>query len=137
MQTEDLIEFELTRSVIGAFYEVYNTLGHGFLEVLYVRAMERELYRRGHVIQRELSVDVLYKGDLLGTHRIDMLVDGKLIVEIKAAGGAAKPALRQLQSYLRATTIDVGLVLLFGVEPAFHRLVCSANSTSKGGTATA
>ncbi|HEV8599628.1 MAG TPA: GxxExxY protein [Gemmatimonadales bacterium] len=70
-----LIHSALTRSVIGAFFEVYNTLGFGFLEHLYVMAMERELLMRGHDVARQVGVDVRYKGQRLGTQRLDLLVD--------------------------------------------------------------
>ena len=80
-----LIEDELTNSVIGAFYEVYNGLGFGFLEHVYLSALERELRSRNHTVGREVSVRVMYKGDDLCSYRIDMLVDEKLIVEVKSS----------------------------------------------------
>ncbi len=81
MLPEDLIEADLTRSVIAAFFEVYNTLGFGFLEHIYVSALERELRDRGHNVARELGVWVMYKGQHLATQRLDLVVDGKLIIE--------------------------------------------------------
>ena len=82
MSTKSLIEPDLTHSVIGAFYDVYNTLGYGFLEHIYVRAMERELRSRGHDVGREVGVRITYKGEELGIQRLDMIVDGVLVVEI-------------------------------------------------------
>ena len=79
-----LVEVALTRSVIGAFFEVYNTLGFGFLERLYVRALERELLARGHQVARQVEIRILYKGEELGTQRLDLVVDNKLIVETKS-----------------------------------------------------
>lgn len=79
-----LVEEELTRSIIGAFYEVYNTLGFGFLEHIYIMALERELRARGHHVDREVSVRVMYKGEQLSCQRLDMVVDGKVIVETKS-----------------------------------------------------
>jgi GxxExxY protein len=111
--------------VIGAFYEVYNTLGFGFLEHVYVMALERELLFRGHRIAREVTTHVEYKGHVLAVQRIDMIVDERLIVETKASVETPKVAQRQLFNYLRATQLEVGLVLHFGLEPRFHRLVCS------------
>src|ERR1700682_6610862 len=78
-----LFEGELTHSVIGAFYEVHNNLGFGFLERFYVMALERELLERGHRVAREVSVNVLYKGQELGYQRLDLIVDEKLVVETK------------------------------------------------------
>lgn len=79
-----LLHEKLTKSIIGAFYEVYNTLGFGFLESTYVRALENELAGRGHGVAREVSFPVMYKGENVGTQRIDMIVDGKIIVETKS-----------------------------------------------------
>lgn len=120
-----LIEERLTRSVIGAFYEVYNTLGYGFLEHIYVMALERELMARGHRVAREVSVHVMYKGHVVAVQRVDMIVDEKLVVETKSTVQLPTPAQRQLFNYLRATKLEVGLLLHFGLEPRFHRLVCS------------
>lgn len=118
-----LIEDELTQSVIGAFYEVYNTLGFGFLEHVYIMAMERELRNRGHTVAREVGVRVLYKGEHLATQRLDMIVDDKLVIETKSTYQLHPTALRQLQNYLRATTLEVGLLLHFGPAAKFHRLI--------------
>jgi GxxExxY protein len=117
-----LFEEDLTRSVIGAFYEVYNTLGFGFLEHVYAAALERELRERGHDVGREVSVVIYYKGVELARQRLDMVVDGKLVVEIKSTYELHKAAPRQVYSYLRATDMEVGLLLHFGPRPAFFRL---------------
>lgn len=77
MRSEKLIEERLTHSIIGAFFEVHNTLGFGFLELLYVRAMEQELRALGHNVERERRVPVWYKGTKLSEQRLDMLVDGR------------------------------------------------------------
>jgi GxxExxY protein len=121
----DLIEERLTRSVIGAFFEVYNTLGFGFHEHIYVMTLERELVARGHRVAREVSVHVKYKEHIIAVQRIDMIVDEKLVVETKSTVELPRPAHRQLFTYLRATTLEVGLLLHFGLEPRFHRVVCS------------
>lgn len=84
MARVQLIHEPLTRSVIGAFFEVYNALGFGFLEQVYVLAMERELVSRRHRVSREVTVRVYYKGVALGTQRLDMIVDDVLIVETKS-----------------------------------------------------
>jgi GxxExxY protein len=118
-----LIEKELTRSIIGAFYEVYNTLGYGFLEHLYVRALEQELRSLGHNVGREVWVRVTYKGHQLGIQRLDLVVDNKVVVETKATVEIAKGAKRQLFNYLRATNLEIGLLLHFGPAPAFHRVL--------------
>ena len=120
----DLIEETLTRSVIGAFFEVYNNLGFGFLEHLYVMALERELLARGHHVAREVWARVVYKGEELGIQRIDMIVDEKVVVETKAGSKLPEYAARQLFNYLRATNLEVGLLLHFGPKAGFHREIC-------------
>ena len=102
MTRGSLIEGRLTQSVIGAFYQVYNTLGYGFLEHVYAKALERELVARGHRVDREVLVRIMYRGELLTTQRMDMLVDFKLIVETKATEQLSKSASRQLYNYLKA-----------------------------------
>ena len=119
-----LISEELTGSAIAAFYAVYDALGSGFLERLYVAAMETELRRRGHTVTREASVPVFYKGENIGLQRLDMLVDGQLVIEIKAAPSASAYGNKQLFSYLRATRLEVGLLFIFGPQPTFKRIVC-------------
>ena len=118
----DLFQESLTRSVIGAFYDVHNTLGYGFLEPIYIRALERELTWRGHDVALEVSVPVMYKGVDLGRQRLDMLINGKLIIEAKATFELPDIATRQLYNYLRATNLQLGLVLHFGPKPRFHRV---------------
>jgi GxxExxY protein len=123
MALHDLIEERLTHSAIGAFFDVYNNLGYGFLEIVYVMALERELVARRHHVGREVWVPVLYKGDELCKQRLDMVVDEKLIIETKSTPDLPKGATRQLYNYLRATKLGVGLLFHFGPEPKFYRLV--------------
>lgn len=123
MSHKGLIEEPLTQSVIGAFFEVYNILGFGFLEHIYILALERELRARGHRVDREVPVPIYYKGNVLGGCRIDMLVDDSLIVETKSTIVLPPAAKRQLYNYLKATAIEVGLLLHFGPEPKFYREV--------------
>lgn len=125
MTTVGLLERERTRSIIGAFYDVYNTLGFGFIESVYAAALERELAARGHSVAREYAIQVMYKGQEIGFQRVDVLVDDRIVVEIKSTQLLAPTAQRQLFKYLRATNLEVGLLLHFGPEPKFHRLVSS------------
>jgi len=110
----ELLEKDLVYSVVGAAFEVYNTLRFGFREHVYQLALERELLARGHRVVREVKVRIFYKGIELTTDRMDMVVDEKLIVETKAAAERPKGAAEQLLSYLRATNLEVGLLLHFG-----------------------
>lgn len=114
----------LEHSVIGAFYDVYNALGFGFLEQVYVSALERELARRGHRVEREVWVDVEYRGEVVSRQRIDLLVDEVLVIEAKSTVVLPPHATRQAYNYLHATALEFGLVLHFGPEPRFHRVRC-------------
>ena len=131
MTMADLVEKELTGSIIGAFYEVYNTLGFGFLEHLYIKALERELLARGHLVEREVRVTVMYKGEVLGTQRIDMVVDRRVVVEVKSTYELHRAATRQGYNYLRASSLDIGLLLHFGPEPRVHRLICRSRPRTR------
>jgi GxxExxY protein len=123
--TTELIEEELTQVVIGVFYDVYNSLGYGFLENVYGLAMERELTHLGQAVAREYPARIYLKGDPLCQYRVDMVVGEKVIVEIKATEQLHNSAMRQLRNYLKATDFEVGLLLHFGPEPKCYRQVLS------------
>jgi GxxExxY protein len=118
-----LLERETTNVVIGAFYEVYNALGFGFLEHVYSLALERVLIGRGRLVGREVSVPVWFQGEILTSQRIDLIVDEKVVVEVKASHILPPTAQRQTTNYLRATRLEVALLLHFGPKPRFYRLV--------------
>ena len=121
---------ELTHTVIGGFFEVYTHLGYGLLETVYAPALRREFESRGLFVEREVWIDVLYKGEPIARQRIDMLVNHSVIVEIKATQKVPPFARRQLLNYLRATRLELGLLLHFGPEPKVYRLVdTKKNST--------
>ena len=122
--TNDPIEEKLYFSVIGAFYEVYNFLGFGFLETHYIRALEWELRERGHDVGREVGIPVRYKHLDLGFVRLDIVVDGRLVVEAKSTEALAPHASRQIYNYLRASDLELGLLLHFGAKPQFHKIFC-------------
>jgi GxxExxY protein len=117
-----LPEEDLTREIIGAFFHVYNTLRYGFLENIYANALMLVLRQMGHRVAREVRVPVWFEGHSIGYHRLDMIVDGKVVVEIKATERLPEIADRQLRSYLSATGIEVGLILHFGLEAKAHRV---------------
>jgi GxxExxY protein len=123
MKPIGLIGEELTGSAIGAFFAVYDALGSGFLEHVYAAALERELRSRGHHVAREVSVPVFYKGEKIAFQRLDILVDGKLVIEVKAAQDTPTIGNRQLLNYLRATRLEIGLLFSFGPQPTFKRVV--------------
>ncbi|HJQ21022.1 MAG TPA: GxxExxY protein [Gemmatimonadaceae bacterium] len=127
-----LIEEKLTGSIIGAFYDVYNELGYGFRECVYEAAMERELRRRGHRVDRQVWMPLYYRGDLLMRDRIDMLVDDKVIVENKAGVDLHQSAQGQLYSYLKAAKRQIGLLFFFGPRAQFFRVIGPAQDRSGG-----
>ena len=118
-----LIHERLSYSVVGAFFEVYCTLGFGFLEHVYVACLTRELRSRGHDVDREVSVPVRYKGEEVARQRLDMIVDQKLVVETKSTRTLHDGAVRQVSNYLRATNLELGLLLHFGPKPQFYRVI--------------
>jgi GxxExxY protein len=95
MARNELLLERLTYSVIGAFYEVYNVLGYGFLEHIYVAALERELLARGHRVGREVRVAVVYKEMVIGWQRLDFVVDDVLVIEVKSTFSIEPSATRQ------------------------------------------
>ena len=114
---------ELTHPIIGGFYEAYHHLGYGLLESVYAPALCRELESRGLFVDREVWVDVFYKGEAIAKQRIDMMVNHSVIVEIKATERVLPFSRRQLLNYLRATQLELGLLLHFGPEPKVYRLI--------------
>jgi GxxExxY protein len=123
MKSGKLIHEPLTSSVIGAFFEVYRALGFGFLEHVYVASLIRELQSRGHKVDREVSVPIFFKGEQVARQRLDMIVEGKLVIETKSTETLHASGVRQLTSYLSATNLEVGLLLHFGLQPRFVRVV--------------
>ena len=122
--TPELLEGELTGAIIGAFLDVHHTLGFGYREYIYTLALERELTTRGHGVQREVGVMVYYRGEPLARQILDMVIDQKVILEIKATELLHPSGTLQLFSYLCATNLEVGLLLHFGREPHFDRVIC-------------
>jgi GxxExxY protein len=115
-----LTEEALTKAVIGAFYEVYNNLGYGFFEHVYVLALEMELRARGLKVEREVWVPVYYKTVRIGYQRTDMLVEGRLVLEAKSTEKLPESASRKLFNYLHATKLEIGLLLHFGPKAKFY-----------------
>src|SRR5687767_12178628 len=101
------IEEQLTYSIIGAGYDVYRELYFGFREHVYVMALERVLLAKGHRVGREVSVPVFFQGQELTSDRLDILVDDKVVVEVKATHKLPPHSSRQLLSQLRCTNLEV------------------------------
>ena len=112
---------ELTEKIIKAFYTVYNKLGYGFLEKVYENAMMIELRKEGIIAASQSPIRVLYEEEVIGEYYTDILVDNKIIVELKAAKNLVEENEAQLLNYLKATNIEIGLLLNFGPKPEIKR----------------
>ena len=119
-----LIDQDITERIIGAAFEVHNHLGYGFLEKVYQRAMKVELETRGLVAEIEAEIRVDYKGVEVGFYKADILVAGRVLVELKVAQDYCSADEPQLLNELKATGIKVGLLINFGRHKVgFKRLV--------------
>ena len=118
---QDFKHKELTEKIINIFYRVYNKLGYGFLEKVYENAMMIEFKREGILAISQSPIKVFYEGDVIGEYYADILVDNKVIIEIKAAKRLVEENEAQLLNYLKATDIEAGLLLNFGTEPEVKR----------------
>ena len=114
---------ETTQKVIGAFFEVYNELGHGFLESVYEKSLEVALTSLNLQVCRQIEIPVWFRGHRVGNFTADMLVEDCVLLELKAARALDSSHEAQLLNYLRATEIEVGLLLNFGLKPEFKRLI--------------
>lgn len=120
---EGLKHSDVTGSILKVFYEVYNELGCGFLESVYEKAMAIALGAAGLRVNRQVGIEVWFRGQSVGDFRADEIVEGAVLLELKAAR-AIEPAYEaQLLNYLKATELEVGLILNFGPKPEFRRLV--------------
>jgi len=118
-----LLHEALTGATLGAFFEVYNTLGTGFLESVYEAAMTHSLGHAGIRVERQSPVTVYFRGAPMGMFRPDLIIADRLIVEIKVADRIHTRHIAQLLNALRATRIEVGLLLNFGPQATFRRMI--------------
>ena len=114
---------EVTREIIGAFYDVYNALGYGYVESVYANAMALALAARGLQFEREKLLKVHYLDRLVGEFRCDLLVEQQVIVEHKTAERLVVSHESQTLNYLRASGLSVGLILNFGAKPSKRRIL--------------
>ena len=125
-----MLNKEITNKIIGAFYKVYNTLGYGFLEKVYENALKIELRKLNLKVDQQKNIKVVYEGFEVGDYYADLIVENLVIVELKAAEAICEQHEAQLLNYLKATDIEVRLLLNFGKEAKFVRKVFS-NSNKK------
>ena len=119
----DILHQELTSRIIKAYYIVYNQLGYGFLEKVYERSMMIELRKQGMHVIRQFPVTVFYDDIQVGDYYADIIVDQKVIIELKAEASLHSRHEAQLLNYLKATEIEVGLLFNFGSDPQFSRKI--------------
>jgi GxxExxY protein len=114
---------QLTRQIIRVFFEVYGELGCGFLESVYRSAMTVALRDKGLAVESEVELNARFRGRSIGTFRADLVVEGAVLVELKAARAISPAHVAQLLNYLRCTVIEIGLILNFGPTSNVRRLV--------------
>ena len=114
---------DLTRTIIGGLYEVHGELGGGFLERVYANALTIVLRSKGLRVEREVAYEIYFRGEMIGRYVADMVVESTVVVECKAAAAIERAHRAQLLNYLRASGLQVGLVLNFGGSAQFKRMV--------------
>ena len=125
---EKYLHQEVTSEIIAAFYKVYNTLGFGFLEKVYENALKYELEKMKFKVDKQKPITVYYDTLTVGEYFADLIVEDKVIIELKAAETLIEEHELQLINYLKATEIEVGLLLNFGKKPEIRRKIFSNKS---------
>ncbi len=125
---------DITRRIIGAAIKVHSTLGNGFQEVIYQRALGLEMTKQGLSFQRELEMQIHYDGQEIGTRRVDFLVDDKVMVELKALTALEAVHLAQAINYLEAYGLEVGLLINFGAKSLETRRVVNSKKKPSAST---
>ncbi len=123
IKENNLLHKEITDIILKCYYNVYNALGYGFLEKVYNNAMFNELIEAGLNCEKQKPIKVFYKDKIVGDYFADIVVNDKVIIELKACEALCEPHEMQLINYLRATDIEVGLLLNFGKKPEFKRKI--------------
>ena len=119
----NIVHKSITDIILKVYYEVYNELGYGFLEKVYQNAMYFELQSLGYKVEAQKQIKVYFKKQLVGEYYSDLLVEDKVIVELKATELLMNAHVAQIMNYLKGTPIEVGLLLNFGEKPEFKRFI--------------
>ncbi|NLO70555.1 MAG: GxxExxY protein [Porphyromonadaceae bacterium] len=117
----DYLHTDLSSEIINRFFIVYNRLGYGFLEKVYERSLKIELEKAGFFVESQKPINVFYENQIVGEYFADLLVENKVILELKATETICEKHENQLINYLKATEIEVGLLLNFGKKPEIKR----------------
>jgi len=123
MKTGKLKYKSITDKILRGFYEVYNELGHGFLESVYENALRIVLNNHGLKVETQKEIQVVFRKEIVGNYRADMLIEDKIILELKTAKAINEIHMAQLMNYLKASEIEIGFLLNFGVKPEFKRII--------------
>jgi GxxExxY protein len=126
-----IVEKELSYLIMQAAFDVYNELGPGFPEAIYEEAMNRELTRRGIVLDRQKEIKVFFKGEPIGKFQLDTIANGKVILEYKAVSEIARIHKQQALSYLKATDLELAIVINFGAERVQSSRVVNTRGKAK------
>lgn len=121
--SNNLLHKSITDSILKVYYEVYNGLGYGFLEKVYQNAMYFQLKSLGYKVEAQKQINVYFKGQRVGEYYSDLIVEDVVIVELKTTELIMSIHVAQIINYLKATPIEVGLLLNFGEEPEFKRII--------------
>ncbi len=119
----ELLHRDLIDVILKTFYEVYNELGYGFLERVYQNALYIELKNKGLEVVPQKKIKVYYRGNVVGDYYADLIVEDRIIIELKAVEYIVEQFENQLLNYLRGTDCEVGLLLNFGKKPEFRRKI--------------
>lgn len=121
--TNNLLHKSITDSILKVYYDVYNGLGYGFLEKVYQNAMYFQLKSLGYKVEAQKQIKVYFKGQLVGVYYADLVVEDVVIVELKTTELIMNIHVAQIINYLKATPVEVGMLLNFGEEPEFKRII--------------
>ena len=131
MPEEVIIEKELSYLIMRVAFEVHNELGPGYPESIYEEAMNRELTRQGVLLERQKDVEVFFKGEKIGSFQLDNIANGRIILEYKAVSEIARIHKQQALSYLKATGLDLAIVINFGAERVQSSRVVNTKGKAK------
>ncbi|MEW6083776.1 MAG: GxxExxY protein [Chloroflexota bacterium] len=131
MPEQVIIEKELSYLIMQVAFEVHNELGPGYPESIYEEAMNRELTRRGVQLERQKDVEVFFKGEKIGSFQLDNIANGRVILEYKAVGEIARIHKQQALSYLKATGLELAIVINFGAERVQSSRVVNTKGKAK------
>jgi GxxExxY protein len=119
----NLLHRNLSDTILKIYFEVYNELGYGFLEKVYQNALYFELKSQGYKVEAQKQIKVYYKSQLVGDYFADLLIEDSIILELKACECLMDEHKAQLLNYLKATEVEIGLLLNFGTTPEFKRSI--------------